>query len=315
MALTRHKSIPPSLLAIAARQHDLLRIGQLRAGGVSQKAIAALLRAGALHKIHRGVYKVGTPRLSRHARWLAAVYAAGPGSALSHRDGGELQRLAIRGLRDSVDVTTQRSRAGHPGINLRRVRHLHPEDITTVRGIPATTVARTLVDLADVLSAHELRRVVHEAEVQGLLDLPSLDAATRRAAGRDTSAIRAVLASYRPRPKKDIEDRLEAIADRAGLRDPVRNMTTEVDGIPFELDRYYPDLRLCLEADGYGVHKTRQKFNADRRKDRILKLRAGITVLRYTWEDVTARAAEAEAELAGATPPPHWARPGASPTA
>ena len=71
----------------------------------------------------------------------------------------------------------------------------------------------------------------------------------------------------------------------------------EIDGVAFELDRYYPDLRLCLEADGYAVHRTRRAFHRDRRKDRVLRVNAGITVLRYAREDVTERAAESEAQL------------------
>ena len=97
----------------------------------------------------------------------------GPGSALSHRDGGELAGLRVRGRAGAVDVTTRRGRADQPGIAAHRVRRLDPADVTAIRGIPVTTVARTLVDLADVLGTRELRTVVHEAEVAGLLDLPA----------------------------------------------------------------------------------------------------------------------------------------------
>ncbi len=298
LAHSGRKSVPPELLQAATRQHDLLRLPQFLDAGLSYKAVAGLVRAGTLHRFHRGVYKLGTPVPSPHGRLLAAVYAAGPGSALSHRDGGRLRGLRVRGRRDTVDVTTRRGRADRPGIALHRVRRLDPADVGAVRGIPVTTVARTLIDLADTLAPRELRHVIHEAEVDGLLDLAEMDGAMRRSAGRSTSVIAAALDGHRTRPARDIEARLEAIAWRAGLREPRRNMITEVDGERFELDRYYPDLRLCLEADGYGVHRTRRKFVSDRRRDRILKIRAGITVLRYTWEDVTVRAAESEAELA-----------------
>jgi hypothetical protein len=169
--------------------------------------------------------------------------------------------------------------------------------MTEIRGIAVTTLARTIVDLADVVRPRELAHLIHEAEVLGLEE-GELAQARRRARGRRTRVLTATLGDQRPRTKREIEDRMEAIAERAGLGDPRRNVIYHVAREPFELDRYYPDLHLCLEADGFVVHQTRKKFNSDRRRDRLLKIEAGITVLRYTWEDVTVRAAECERELA-----------------
>lgn len=296
LAARQQKAVPPALLQVAAAQHDLLRAQQLLAAGLSRHNIGSLVAAGALHRIHRGVYKVGTPVVSRDGRRLAAVYVAGPGSALSHHDAAELLGLPVRGRPDTIAVTTGRGRADRRGVELHRTRRLHPDDVTAVRGIPVTNLARTVLDLADVLRPHDLARVIHEAEVMGL-EPAALDAAKHRARGRSTRALDAALDGHRPRSPREIENKLEAIALRAGLNNPQRNVILEVDRREFELDRYYPHLRLCLEADGYGVHRTRKKFNADRRRDRILKIAAGITVLRYTWEDVTARAKESEREL------------------
>lgn len=301
----QRKSVPPDLLSVAATQHDLLRGAQLASAGLCGHKVGALVAAGALHRLHRGVYKVGTPVVSRDGRRLAAVYAAGPGSAVSHRDAAELHGLPLRGHRDTVSVSTRRGRADRDGIELHRTRRLHPYDLTVIRGIPVTSLARTVLDLADVLSPSVLAMVVHEAEVIGL-DLTALEQAKRRARGRNTRALASALEGHRPPDPREIEHRLEAIALRAGLRDPQRNAVVEVDRERFELDRYYPHLRLCLEADGYGVHRTRKKFNSDRRRDRILKIAAGITVLRYTWEDLTTRAAQSELELTrfqGTSPP------------
>lgn len=259
--------------------------------------MSALVRAGTIHRVHRGVYKVGTPHLSPDCRLLAAVYAAGAGSVVDRLDAGELHGLPVRGRPDAVCVTTRRGRADRPGLSLRRARRLDAADVTSIRGIPVTTLARTVLDLAAVLGPSRARMVIHEAEVLGL-EPEALEAARRRATGRDTRVVAAALAERRPRTAREIEERLERIADRAGLTDPRRNVVVEVDGEPFELDRYFPDLRLCLEADGWQAHRTHKKFNSDRRRDRLLRLRLGITVLRYTWEDVTTRARETEAELA-----------------
>ncbi len=213
---------------------------------------------------------------------------------MSHRDAAELHGLPLRGRRGTVDVTTKRDRVDRSGLTLHRVRSLDAADVTTIRGIPVTTVARTVIDLADVLSPAELRRVIHETEVQDRFDLDAVEAAMRRANGRNLRAIAAAIDEHRPRPKRDIERRLERIAWRAGLRGAHPNIRTLVDDEEFELDRYYPHLRLCLEADGYGVHRTRRKFNSDRRRDRILKLRLGITTFRYTWDDVPSASRKAK---------------------
>jgi hypothetical protein len=194
-------------------------------------------------------------------------------------------------------VTTGRSRADHPGILLYRTRRLHPDDVTEIRGIPVTSLARTVVDLAAIVRPSAVPMLIHEAEVIGL-DVEQCHRSRTRARGRRTRVVTAALGDRSPRDKRDIENRLEAIAERAGLGDPRRNVIYEVAGEPFELDRYYPHLRLCLEADGFAVHRTRKKFSSDRRRDRLLKVEAGITVLRYTWEDVTVRASECERELA-----------------
>ena len=305
LSARRPRAVPAPLLRSAGGSHELLRTCELLDAGVSHRRIGALVRAGTLHRVHRGVYKVGTPVLSRDATLLAAVYAVGPGSVLSHRDAAALHGLPVAARRGAVSVTSRRGRGDRPGIRVHPTRRLHPDDVTSIHGIPVTALARTLLDLCDVVRPSGMPRLIHEAEVLGL-EPAELAAARRRAPGRDTHLIAAALEQRRPRDPEEIERKLEAIALRAGFADPQRNVIVEVGGERFELDRYYPRLGLCLEADGWRVHRTPRKFNADRRRDRVLWLRAGIKVLRYTWADVTARAAETEAELArlrrGSTP-------------
>jgi very-short-patch-repair endonuclease len=298
MAAGQHKCLPPSLLITAEEQDDLLELAELLAAGLSRHAITRLVQRGVLHRLHRGVYKVGTPTPSADGRRRAAAYAAGPGSVVSHLDAGELNGLALKGSRYTVHVTTKRGRRPQRGITMHQVRRLDPADITTTRGIRVTRIARTLIDLADVLSPAELRRVIHEAEVSRLLNVPAIDAAMSRVSGRNLRAIKAAIAGHRPRSDREIEQRLARIAHAAGLRGGLPNFRTVVDGQEFERDLYFPHLRLCLEADGYAVHKTRQKLNSDRRNDRILTIRLGITTLRYTWDDVTIREPETRAQLA-----------------
>ena len=128
----------------------------------------------------RGVYAVGHVALTLDSRRIAAVMACGPGALLSHRAAGEATGLLHSS--PQFEVTVPRGRKPKPGIVVHRSRLIHPEDRSTVRGIPVTSVARTLVDLADVVSEQRLAKALHEAEVQRVFDLNAIERDARPAA-------------------------------------------------------------------------------------------------------------------------------------
>jgi predicted transcriptional regulator of viral defense system len=117
------------------------------------------VRVGALIRVYRGVYRVGHAAPSTEASYLAAVYACGDGALLSGRAAAHLHGL-VKG-RPPPEVTARGKRRVR-GVRTRRVK-LATGEVTRVRGISVTTVARTLVDLAAVLAADELARACHEA--------------------------------------------------------------------------------------------------------------------------------------------------------
>jgi predicted transcriptional regulator of viral defense system len=177
-AQLRNDPVDAAIAAIAARQHGVIARIQLLRLGLGRRAIAHRVEQGRLHVIHRGVYAVGHARLTIHGRWMAAVLASGEGSRLSYRSAGMLWavRRTERGL---IEVTSPRT--GHPLPGVQRHRAELPADEVTVHdGIPVTTVARTLLDLATVLTPHQLARAVNEAEVQRLTDPLSLNALLQR---------------------------------------------------------------------------------------------------------------------------------------
>jgi hypothetical protein len=97
------------------------------------------------------------------ARYLAAVLACGAGSLLSGRAAGHLYAL-LKGPASRPEIIAPTERCIE-GVSTRRARRGDVQDATTWRGIPVTTVARTLVDLAGVLSVEVLARACHEADV------------------------------------------------------------------------------------------------------------------------------------------------------
>src|SRR4051812_6421864 len=166
-----------AVAALAERQHGVVSRSQLTELGLGRGAINRRIQRRRLHVVHRGVHAVGHRRLTMRGRWMAAVLAAGPGAVLSHRDAAALVRLrpSARGL---IEVSAPR-RCRRPGIQT-HVVCLPPDEVTTHEGIPVTTVARTLVDLAAVLPPPRLKRVVEQAEFLRLADDTSLDALLAR---------------------------------------------------------------------------------------------------------------------------------------
>jgi very-short-patch-repair endonuclease len=271
-------------VALASRQHGVVSVRQLVELGFTRDAIRARVRVGRLLPLHRGVYAVGHLALTSRSRDLAAVLACGPGALLSHRSAGNLWGI-LHTSTARIEVTAPRSRRRREGVVVHRSRVIHDDDRATREAIPVTSLARTVVDLAEVLNEPRLGDAVNEAEVQRLFDLPAVEAALGRVPGRKGGhRLCRVLAAYRPEPvllRNDAERLLFELCRRHGLPRPFAN--TSVAG--HDLDLFWPEANLGVEFDGFAVHGTRRAFHRDRQKDRQLA-GLGIHVLRVTSRDL-----------------------------
>ena len=72
------------------------------------------------------------------------------------------------------------------GVVVHHVPGLHPDDVTVIEGIPVTSVARTLVDLAEVMTRGELRAAFAQARERGILDMAAVEAAYARVEWRSS---------------------------------------------------------------------------------------------------------------------------------
>jgi very-short-patch-repair endonuclease len=256
---------------------------QLRELGFSKGEIRGLRAASHLHRIHRGVYAVGHVRLTRKGRWMAAVLACGPEAILSHRAAAALWELRPPPS-GPVDVTVPgRTRKGTPGIRVHNVRTLHADDGAIVDGIPVTSVHRTLLDYGEVAWFQQLRHAVDAAERRELLDGRKLEALYARSRGRHglkplREAV-AKLSGPAPWTQSELERTMLALVRGRGLPEPLTNRLVEGELVDF----LWADRRLILEVDSYLFHKSRERFEADRRRDAKLML-AGYRVLRITQE-------------------------------
>jgi very-short-patch-repair endonuclease len=274
----------------------VISAAQLLDAGLSRDEIATRVRMGRLHRLHRGVYAVGHMALTPRSHEMAAVLACGSDALLSHRSAAVLWGLLRSATR--IEVTAPRSRRAKRGIVVHTSRRLHTDDRAVVDGIPVTSVARTLVDLAQDLTERRLGDAVHEAEVRRLFDLRAIHAATAQVSGRaGRHRLLRVIAAYETPPftRSDAERRFLALCRRYGLPEP--RVNTWVEG--YELDFYWPDARLAVEIDGAAVHYTRRAFHEDRRRDRRLAA-LGIQVLRVPWLDLCGEPGRVAADLLAA---------------
>ena len=141
---------------------------------MGRRAVGHRLERGRLHSLHLGVYAVGHDALSERGRWMAAVLAGGDGAVLSHRSAAALWRLRPS-ARGQAEVTAPGRRGRRPAIQFHQTR-LRADEVTVHDGIPVTTVARTLLDLASVVEQRQVERAINEAEVLRLWDEVSLAA-------------------------------------------------------------------------------------------------------------------------------------------
>jgi very-short-patch-repair endonuclease len=271
------------LADLAAHQHGVVGYPQLLELGLSKAAVDRRVRRRELHRIHRGVYAVGHTGLSPRGRELAAVLSCGATAVLSHRSAAGLWSLPVASY-GRIEVTGARTRKPRAGILVHTSRRVEAQDRAVKDAIPVTSVARTLVDLAEVLTEPRLARAVHEAEVRRLFDLRAVEAALARVAGRrGRHRLLRVLAAYRPEDHEldsQAEGRFRALCQRHGLPDPRPQL---IEG--YRVDFYWPHARLAVEIDGAAFHHTRRAFHADRARDRALAA-LGVQVLRVTWRDL-----------------------------
>src|SRR3954470_5943072 len=146
---------------LAGRAHGVVTREELLRAGLTADEIRRRARSGALIRVHRGVYRVGHAAPSVEAWYMAAVKACGEGAVLSGMAAAHLFGL-VKGHAPKPEVTTKTDRRVI-GITTRRSRRV---EATAWRGIPITTVSRTVVDLAGRLSLEDLARACHEADVK-----------------------------------------------------------------------------------------------------------------------------------------------------
>ena len=270
---------------------------QMRAAGVSRGAITAHLEAGWLVRRHRGVYQLGA-FAGPFGDEMAALLSCARRVVISHWSAASVFALCQRHGR-LVDVIVAEGFARRrPGIRPHRATALPACDVVVKHGLRVTTPARTLLDLAAAAPRDVLERLTEEAQVQNLASPAELLAVIERGARRPGVKTLREIVDFLDEPlftRSEAERRLLELVRAAKLATPRTN--THLAG--WEVDAVWEEQRLVVEVDGYRYHRTRAKFERDRRKDADLML-AGYRVLRITWHRLVKERDQVIALLAAA---------------
>jgi hypothetical protein len=269
---------------LAERQNGYVTRAQLLGIGMSADAIKHLIGRRFLISVHAGVYAVGYVRRRPLERAHAAVLACGEGALLSHDSAAALYELRQWPRVPEVTVVTHRLR---PGVRVHRSRTLTRADVTRQYGIPVTTAARAILDVADRLSDAELIQIVSDA---------------RRAARLGPTALHRLLASSVRAARLIDPERAPSesifmamfllFLKRYRLPIPL----TEYWFHGFRVDAIYPAHRLIIELDSWEFHSNPLQFERDRMRDAVaIKYRHD--TLRITWKRMTEHPRQLAAEL------------------
>jgi hypothetical protein len=237
---------------------------QLTGLGLSRRGIEHRIARGCLHPIRRGIYLVGRPELTREGRWMAAVLACGSGAILSHGSAAALWRIGNEKI-DLIEVTrSDVGRRRSPGVRVHRRPALRADAMTIRDGIPVTSAVQTLIDMATWLDGRPLERAINEADVLDLVDPVAL----RKALGGRAEAGAPRLRRLYDRAtfvytRTELERAFLPIVRDAGM--PVPQTARWVNG--YEVDFFWPRLRLVVETDGLSYHRTPAEQAEDRRRD------------------------------------------------
>jgi very-short-patch-repair endonuclease/predicted transcriptional regulator of viral defense system len=278
------RAVVDAVVALAARQFGVVARRQLLALGMTSGAITAWLDQGRLHRLRRGVYLLGHPVPAPLALEQGALLAAGGDDAvLTHFTAARLDGFIDEEDDAPIHVTTPRHRGRPKGIVVHTSRSLPPRDIKWRDGLPMTTPARTLIDLAEIADARTLERALETAFAMKRVTERQLRAIIKRLRGRKGGKRLAALLDYRGSSgftRSHAEGRLRALLKGTDLPEATYNAIVEGT----EVDVYFAEPRVAVEVDSWRHHSGQAAFTRDRRKWAYLEARGHKVIGVTAWE-------------------------------
>ncbi len=298
------RDVDERVARLAGRQHGAFTRAQALGEGATDRIVGGRLAAGTWLVLEPGTYALAAAPATWHRALMAATLAAGPRAVLSHRAAAALHVLVGFGqgraevtIDGSRDGTTKLARVHCSGV-------LSASDRGRQQGIPVTRPARTIVDIAGSISFHRLVEVYDEAVTTRLVTHDELRRCLERVARRGlrgTAAVRRLLVERGAGggvPTGRLEQSVLRMLRAGGVPEPVCQFAAPWrNAVRERVDFAWPAQRLVLEADGRRWHTREADFDRDRARDRQAAV-LGWTVLRITWDDVSAHSAEVVSQVA-----------------
>jgi len=283
---TTRREIARGIERLSGRQKQLLRIEQLIALGLSQRAVHDRVASHTLFRIHEGVLALHPPPYSRHQSYLAAVYACGRGTFVS--DWAAAWLLGATESPPLLPVVTNRTGAGrrNEGIEVHR-RVVAARDVFKRHGIACTKPERTVLDCAASASIEALEELLMAADSgRPGLDRRRLEQLVAENAGRRGIVNLRELISDDPKDTEvENERRMLRICRRFAIPEPETQYEIRTAGRTFRADFCWPELRLIVECDSWRWHGGKLKAESDRERDQLLTI-AGWIVVHFTRNQI-----------------------------
>lgn len=300
-AKTQSRTASERILRLAYRHHGIVSRRMLLDAGLGEPLIDARLRSLWLRPACRGVYAIARPARNEDAVLMAALLGSGSDAILAGRSACAVWGIAnSRGPIEVIRPWTRRParfRLTQPGVararlvDVRRSSQIPDRDVTVVRGLRISSVARSLLDFAAISNSRQLRHAFNQADRLGLLNGEALfDCAGRGSGWSGVAALRRLVEMRHPearRSKSELETMFLHLCRRNGVPDPQSNRIL----CGHRVDCLWREQRLVVELDSYGFHRGRMAFEQDAQRDIDLKLNH-FRVLRFTHDMVDRRSAE-----------------------
>lgn len=273
-------------MRLAAGQNDVIAVHQLHDCGLNSSAITVRVRRGQLHRVHRGVYAVGSGALSLRGMFTAAVLACGDDAVLARHAAAAWLEMRSWTPRN-IDVIVRRGGGrSRTGIRVHRSRSMHPHDVWRRDNILVTSPARTALDLAAELTPKALRRMVRQALAEGKVSVRQLSEVLGRSPHHPGAArLRALVVDGYVPTFSELEDRALDLFILAGIERPEVNARLVLDGRMVRPDLLWREPRVVVELDGARWHADPLSRANDAERQALLEAH-GYRVLRVSWRQL-----------------------------
>jgi very-short-patch-repair endonuclease len=277
---------------LALRQQGAFASWQLDAAGVAMGSRKVRLASGTWIRVLPGVYVLpSAPPTFEQRLWIGWL-AAGPQAIVSHEAAAQLRKIP-NVVRDRITLTVQHSGYHRiPGVIVHQISDVLDDHVGELGGWRVTTVPRTIVDLAAVVSPVRLRSIVEESKLAGLTTPVAVGECLATVARRGKPGVRSlarvldVFGDGKETSNSKLED---------ALRDVIRAFDLPVPAAQFPfpgrqfvkgcVDFAYPDVKLVIEADGRRWHTRIRDIGRDHERDGDAA-EAGWQTLRLLYEHI-----------------------------